>query len=67
MVLSRVEAQKGYLHESVDGTFKLLNHKKCGPSHSHLVRVKMAKSALSIVTPVIFVWDVVASTFPRHP
>ena len=27
----------------------------------------MAKSALSIVTPVIFVWDVVASTFPRHP
>ena len=28
MVLSRVEAQKGYLHESLDGTFKLLNRKK---------------------------------------
>ena len=27
----------------------------------------MDKSALSIVTPVIFMWDVGASTFPCHP
>ena len=31
MVLCRVEAQKGYLHESLDGTFKLLNHKNEDP------------------------------------
>ena len=61
MVLSRVAAQKGYLPESLDGTFKITE------PYSHLVGAKMAKSALSIVTPVIFMWDVGASTFPRHP
>ena len=55
MVLSRVAAQKGYLPESLDGTFKITE------PYSHLVGAKMAKSTLSIVTPVIFMWNVGAS------